>query len=190
VKTQPPRESRNGARSAWLQQKDFNNMISERTIKLIGVLFLMMIAALLLPVNAWAGGLDKSSSLTINKDSTEGWTAICAISVGGVDKGQTYSGRMIFFVLASGGAPSTTIFDVLFQVDPANRVSTQSSPGIYEVTATLRGSKVAVHAEVPFDSISSGDSIFCGSRIDPGTQPPVVGTTLFETLTRTNVDVP
>jgi hypothetical protein len=168
-------------------QKDFNTMKTKRNIKFIAGLLL---AALWLPVNARAGGLDKSSSLTINKDSTEGWTETCDISVGGIDNGQAYSGRVLFFFLPNGGAPSTTIFDILFQVDPANRTWTQSSPGIYEVSATLRGRKVTVHAEVPFDSISSDDSFSCGSRIDPGTQPPAVGTTLFETLTRTNVNVP
>jgi len=83
---------------------------------------------------------------------------------------------MLFQFAAEGQGNSTFVFDANFQVDPANRTWTESSPGIYEVTARLKGRRVIVHAEVTFDTINSGDRIFCDSRIDLGSQP---GTTLF-----------
>lgn len=138
---------------------------------------LLMFAALLFPMGAWAEELNKSNSLTVDKDSITGsWTATCDISVSGVDSRQIYSGRMLFQFLAESAGSATNVFDVEFQVDPANRVSSESSPGIYRVRATLHGHRVAVHAEVTLDSISPGDRLFCDSRIDPGTQPPVAPT--------------
>jgi hypothetical protein len=142
-------------------------------------LLVVMIAALLFAVNAWAGELNKSNSLTVATDSITGsWTATCDIEIGGIDGRQIYSGRMLFQFAAEGEGSATNVFDVEFQVDPANRVWKESSPGIYSVRATLHGRRIAVHAEVAL-SISPGDRLFCDSRIDPGTQPPVVGTTLF-----------
>lgn len=58
---------------------------------------LAVVAALLLPLNVWAADIDKSNSLTIDKDSaTNSWTAKCDISVSGIDNHQPYSGRMLF----------------------------------------------------------------------------------------------
>jgi hypothetical protein len=140
---------------------------------------LVIAAALLFSVNAWAEGLNKSNSLTVENDPmTSSWIATCDISIGGVDTKQTYSGRMLF-QFAPSGLGSTFIFDALFQVDPTNRIWTESSPGIYRVRAALRGRDVTVRAEVKFNTINPGDRIFCNSRIDPGTQPPPTGTTLF-----------
>jgi hypothetical protein len=143
-------------------------------------LVVMVVAALLFAVNASAQGVNKSNSLAVDRDATTGsWTATCDISINGVDGRQIYSGRMLFQFFPSGAGSATTVFDALFQVDPTARVWTDSSSGIYRVEAFLRGHEVAVHAEVAFGSISPGDRLFCNSRIDPGTQPPVVGTTLF-----------
>ena len=140
---------------------------------------LLILAALLLPVSGWAADLDKSNSLTVDKDSTtSSWTATCDISVSGVDQKQIYSGRMLFQFQPSNRA-TIIVFDVLFQVDTQNRTWTASTPGIYKVRAKLRGHDVIVQAEVTFNSINSGDRIFCDSRIDPGVQPPLFGTTLF-----------
>jgi len=139
---------------------------------------LVIVAVLLLPPSVSAKDLNKSNSLTMDKDSTAGsWIATCDISVGGIDETQLYSGRMLFEFLAEGQSSSTFIFDANFQVDRANRTWTQSSPGLYEVAANLKGHRVIVHAEVAFDTINSGDRIFCSSRIDLGTQPPSL--TLF-----------
>jgi len=143
-------------------------------------LLVIVVAALLFAVNASAGDVNKSNSLAVDKDAITGsWTATCDISISGVDERQIYSGRMLFQFFPQGAGSATNVFDVLFQVDPTDRVWTDSSPGIYSVKATLRRRQVAVHAEVAFESISPGDRLFCDSRIDPGTQPPVVGTTLF-----------
>jgi hypothetical protein len=140
---------------------------------------LLIVAVLLLSVNAWAAGLDKTNSLTVeNNPTSSSWTATCDISVGGVEPNQIYSGRMLF-AFAPEGQGGTFVFDALFQVDPTNRIWTESSPGIYKVRANLKGRHVTVHSEVTFSSINPGDRIFCDSRIDPGTQPPPVGTTLF-----------
>jgi hypothetical protein len=142
-------------------------------------LLVVIVTVLLLAVNASAE-VNKSNSLAVDKDAITGsWTATCDISVSGVDERQIYSGRMLFQFLSQGAGSATTVFDILFQVDPTDRVWTDSSPRIYSVKATLRRRQVAVHAEVAFESISPGDRLFCHSRIDPGTQPPVVGTTLF-----------
>jgi hypothetical protein len=139
----------------------------------------VIVAAFLFAVNAWAGELNKSNSLTVDKDAITGsWIATCDISISSVER-QIYSGRMLFEFLPQGAGSSTFIFDAFFQVDPAEPVWTDSNPGIYSVTAILRGHQVAVHAEVAFESIGPGDRLSCGSRIDPGTQPPAAGTTLF-----------
>jgi hypothetical protein len=141
---------------------------------------LLVVAALLLPLNVWAADLNKFNSLTVEKNSaTSSWTATCDISVSGTDNRQTYSGRMLFQFLAAGQGSATVVFDALFQVDPENRTWTQSSPGTYTVTATLKGHDVIVNAEVNFAAINSGDRILCDSRIDSGSQPPSPGATLF-----------
>ena len=138
----------------------------------VGSRLLVIVAVLLLPLSVWAADLKKSNSLTIDKDSTAGgWTATCNISVGGIDGNQTYSGRMLVQFLAESQGSATVIFDANFQVDPANRTWTQSSPGVYEVAAKLKGHQVIVQAEATFDTINPGDRIFCDSRIDLGTQP-------------------
>src|SRR5262249_24485497 len=108
--------------------------------------FLSSVMVVVLANMAWAGELNRSNSLTIGKDSgTALWTATCEISVGGLDVNQIYSGRMRFEFLPSGAGTSTVIFDDSFQVDPANRTSTDSVAGIYEVSAKLKGHEVLVH---------------------------------------------
>jgi len=151
---------------------------------------LLIVAALVLSVNAWAAELDKSSSLTISKDAgASNPTATCRISVGGVDRRHTYSGVMLFQTVDIGQSGATTVFDAVFQVDPVNRIWTDSVPGSYTVTAKLKRDVVTVRADVPL--AIRGGVLFCGSRIDPGTQPPTVGTTLFENHIRMDSgDVP
>lgn len=146
----------------------------------IALCALVIVTALLLPVLVSAQPLNKSNALNIDKNAaTNDWTVSCDIAVSGVDNQQAYSGRMLFEFLPEGQGSSTILFDALFQVDPANRVWSEASLGIYKVTAKLRGHDVVVHAEVIFNAINSGDRIFCSSRIDSGTQPPSVGATLF-----------
>ena len=150
---------------------------------------LVFVTVLLLPLNVWAEDLIKSNSLTIEKDSTVGgWTATCDISLGGTDNGQIYSGRMLFQFLASGQGSSTFIFDALFNVGPDSRTWTESSPGIYKITARLKGHDVIVHAEVRFEALNSGDNLFCDSRIDLGPQPSSL--TLFGANMRSSVPTP
>ncbi len=137
----------------------------------------VIVFALLFSVNVWAGPTNKSNSLTIDKDPvTNNWTATCDISVSGVENNQIYSGVMLF-EFAPSGHGATPILNALFQIDPANRIWTDSSPGAYKISAKLKGHDVLVHAEVKFNSINAGDRIFCSSRIDQGVQPPAV--TLF-----------
>jgi hypothetical protein len=151
---------------------------------------LVIVVVLLLSVNAWAEGLNKSNSLTVENDPmTSSWTATCDISISGVDPHQIYSGVMLFQFSPSFGGPTVGIFNVLFQVDPANRTWTESSPGIYKVSAKLKGRDVTVRAEVKFNTIIGGDRVFCDSRIDPGTQPPV-SPTLFGSNMVSTVQTP
>jgi hypothetical protein len=151
---------------------------------------LMIVAVFLLSVNAWAEGLNKSNSLTVENDPrTSSWTATCDISVSGVDPHQIYSGVMLFQFLPSFGGPTVGIFNVLFQVGPGDRTWTESLPGIYKVKATLRGREVAVRAEVNFNTIIGGDRVSCASRIDPGSQPPV-SPTLFGSNMVSTVQTP
>jgi len=112
---------------------------------------------------------------------TGSWTATCDISIGAVDRHQVFSGRMFFQFLPESAGSATTVFDFLYQVDPSDLTRSESVPSVYDVTATLQGHRVAVHAEVAFDSLNPGpgDRIFCSSTIAEGTlgtQPP----TLFE----------
>ncbi len=59
----------------------------------------VVLAALLFSLKGWAEELDKSQSLTLEKDSvTSRWTATCDASVSGIDRRQIYSGRLLFFV--------------------------------------------------------------------------------------------
>jgi len=144
---------------------------------------LVIVAALLLSANAWAAELDKSSSLAVDKDATTGaWTATCDISVGGVDPAQTYSGRMLLWV------NSAILYDAWFQVNSANRTWTASSPGAYTVVARLKGRGVSVQGDVPLGSNPQGFDVGCDTRIDPGTQPPPTGSTLFEAHMGTHVN--
>jgi hypothetical protein len=100
---------------------------------------LVIVAVLLLPLSVWAEDLKKSNMLTLDKDSTSGsWTATCAISVGDIDQREIHSGRMLF-EFAPSGQGSVFVFDATFQVDQANRTWAQSTPGVYEVTAKLKG---------------------------------------------------
>ena len=127
---------------------------------------LAIVTAVLLPVGGWADAFSKSNSLAIDKDAgTNNWIAACDIAVGGVDNRQTYSGRMLF-EFAPSGQGSTFVFDALFQVDPQNRAWTESNPGIYKVTAKLKGHDVVVHAEVIFSAINAGDSRADASRCE------------------------
>ena len=74
---------------------------------------LVIIATLLLSVNVWGQELDKSQSLTIEKDSvTSRWTATCDASVSGVDPHKIYSGRFII----DGGVGS--VINAAWQVEP------------------------------------------------------------------------
>src|SRR5262245_19355069 len=152
--------------------------MSRRGLQVLSTL-LVIVVAMLSPMDVWADP-SESNSLAIDKDSASGmWTATCDISVSGVDSGQIYSGRMLFEFAAQGQGSSTFVFDALFQVDRENRTWTESSIGIYKVTARLKGHDVLVHAEVTFAAINSGDRVFCSSRIDSGGQPPSSGATLF-----------
>ena len=136
---------------------------------MLNLVFILL--GLLLSGNAFAGGLIKSNSLTVENDpSSSSWTATCDISVSGIEPNNIYSGRMLF-QYAPEGQGSTFIFDALFQVDAANKIWTESSTGIYKVKANLKGKEVAVHAEVLFSSLKQGDRVFCDSRIDQGAQP-------------------
>ena len=151
---------------------------------------LMIVAVLLLSVNAWAEGLNKSNSLIVENDPmTSRWTATCDISVSGVDPHQIYSGVMLFSFLPSFGGPTVSVFNVLFQVGPGDRTWTESAPGTYKVKANLKGREVTVHAEVKFNAIIGGDRVSCDSRIDPGTQPPV-SPTLFGSNMVSTVQTP
>ena len=132
-----------------------------------------IVIALLLPLAAPAAGLTKSNSLTIDKDpGTNTWTATCDIAVRGIDNRQIYSGRMLF-QFRPAGQDATFVFDAVFQMDPDNRTWTESSPGIYNVTANLRGHDVVVHAEVIFNAINEGTRSFVilGSTQAPSPQP-------------------
>lgn len=149
---------------------------------------LVMVAVVLFSVDVWAAGLNKSNSLTVESDpSNSSWTATCEISVSGIEPNQIYSGRMLF-QFAPSGQGSTFIFDVSFQVDPANRTWSESSPGVYKVRAYLRGRQVTVHSEVRVNIINPGDRLFCDSRIDQGTQP--TGPTLFGSNMVSTVQTP
>ncbi len=151
---------------------------------------LVIVVVLSFSVDVQAAGLSKSSSLTVENDpNNSSWTAICDISVGGVAPNQIYSGR-VFFQFSPSGGGGTIIIDAFFQVDPVNRIWTESSPGIYKVRASLKGRDVTVHSEVTFSSINAGDRILCGPRIDPGIQPPPTGTTLFENHMVSTVQAP
>ena len=84
--------------------------------------FLSTVIVIVLSGMVSATKLNKSNTLTIAKDSaTTLWTATCEVSVGGVDVNQIYSGRIYLQFRPSGAPSATTIFDHLFQVDPANR---------------------------------------------------------------------
>ena len=159
-------------------------MAGKGSNKLIGILvravtrvLMSSFMVVLFVVTAWAGGLNKSNSLTVENDPmTSNWTATCDISISGIDPKQIYSGRMLL-QFAPSGQGSTFVFDALFQVDPANRTWVESSPGIYKVKANLRGHNVTVHSEVLFNGINAGDRFFFDSRIDQGAPPS--GPTLF-----------
>jgi hypothetical protein len=143
-------------------------------------LLLAVLAALLLPLNGWAADLSKSSSLVTELDPvTNSWTATCDFSVSGIDQKQTYSGVVLFQFVREVGSTVFLVPGVVFQVDPHDRTWTNSSPGVYNVTAKLKGQDVVVHTEVMLTGINSGDRVFCSGRIDPGIQPPAFGTTLF-----------
>jgi hypothetical protein len=144
----------------------------------------MVTLVLLFVGTSWAGGpnagLSKSNSLTVENDpTTSGWIATCDISVSGVDPQQIYSGVVYFASVLGGGQTGGPVYSFTFQVDPANRTWAQISPGIYKVRAKLKGQDVTVHGEFKFGTLLAGDKISCHSRIDPGTQPPPTGTTLF-----------
>jgi len=143
----------------------------------ITVRTLLVAALLALGAPAWAAApygpnragetLKKSNSLAVkNSPETNTWTALCDMSVGGVDAGQSYSGVVLFqWYRPESVGPATTVFDALFQVDPAHRTWTASA-GIYKVTAKLIDRRVTIHAEVNFATLNDEDMIFCDSRID------------------------
>lgn len=118
---------------------------------------------------SWAAGVNKSNSLTIeNNPGTSNWTATCEISVSGVDAEKSYSGVMRIQYLSWEGGAAVPVFNAIFQVDPANRVWTESLTGDYTVKAILKGSDVMVHAEFKFNTPISGDRVSCAARIDQG----------------------
>ena len=137
-----------------------------------------IVAALLLPLAAWAADLKTHSALTVDSNATtEDATAKCDISVTGVDRKGTYSGVMRF-VYEKYNEFNVEVFYAVFQVDPLNPTWTESSPGVYTVTAQLKRQVVAVQAQVPV-SLDGAVRIYCDSRIDAGTQPPALGATIY-----------
>jgi hypothetical protein len=131
---------------------------------------LLLIAVVLLAGSAWAQELDKSQSVTIEKDSkTRSWTGFCAAALGGLDPRQTYSGRFLLIFTPNVGSP-VNVIDATWQVDPQNRTWTASSPGISQFTARLAGQDVSLDGVVNLTSLhfASGESILCSTRFDRG----------------------
>ena len=129
-----------------------------------------IVAALLLSMNAGAADLKTSNSLVVTKNVTTGTaTATCQLSASGLDRTGTYSGVMLFRYEEVSAA--VEIFYVVFKVDPANPVWTETSPGVYSVTATLKRGAVTVTADVPL-TVGLMNQVLCDARIDAGSQPP------------------
>src|SRR5260370_34465423 len=89
--------------------------------------------------------IDKSSDLSVNGKAGAGtstWTA----SVGGIDPSKTYDGTVLFEYQPSGGA-TVIILWVFPSVNQSAPTFTASGTD-YIVTATLRGHRVLIKAEV------------------------------------------
>lgn len=141
-------------------------------------LALVILGLLLLSSNAFAAGIDKTNSLTVENDpATNAWLATCDISVSGIEPNQVYSGVMLFYGLFGGGQTGSTIFSISFQVDSTNTTSTETDPGIYNFKARLKGKSLNAQAVVRFSSLVGGDRLNCDSRLDRGL--PGSPTTLF-----------
>jgi hypothetical protein len=134
---------------------------------------LLLIAMLLLSGNVWAQELDKSQSLTLQKDAKIGvWVGRCEAAVNGLDSQAIYSGRLILQFFRQFG-PTIFIFDSTWQVDPSNRTFTESGPATSQFIATLKGKEVRLLTEVSLTSLNVefGDGVICSTRFDRGAAP-------------------
>lgn len=133
----------------------------------------ILVGVLFLSVNVWAQEqeFDKSSSLTLEKDSkTATWTGICDASLSGVDPTQTYSGRLLVFVTPSTG-PTTFLIDESWEVSSQDRTFTNSSPGIWTVRVKFTGRTITLQAQVTFGSLNANDRMRCDFRFNRGAVP-------------------
>jgi len=133
---------------------------------------LLFIATLLLAGNVWAQELDKSQSVTLEKNGRTGvWVARCEAAVNGLDPQAIYSGRPIFQFFDSN--VTTNVLDITWQVDPSNRTFTESGPASSQFTATLKGKEVRLLGELNLTSLNVqfGNGVICSTRFDRGAAP-------------------
>ena len=142
--------------------------------KLRKCLFVTACLVTLVAANVWAQeSLDKSSSLTIERDSRTGsWMGICDASVKGIDPRETYGGVLLVFLPPPPPGP---LFTAIWEVSPQDRTFTDSDPGIWTFRAKLRGRTVTIQAEVTFGTIAPA-GIRCDHRFDRVDDPGFFGT--------------
>jgi hypothetical protein len=129
---------------------------------------------LLLPVVAFAG--DRLSFLTVDQDNqfTALSTIVCKIRASRLTPTRTYSGTLDLEWQSNNPSQNGYAVTVPFEVSPAAPTYTETSPGAYEITATLVKGRVLVVLKVPVP-LSPDDVVLCNGRINLGERAAPLG---------------
>ena len=129
-------------------------------------LVIIFFCAMFLSTISVAGEIGKKSYLSFEKDGKTGeWTGVCHISVNGVNKKETYSGRMRWVSYLGVGVP-----DIFWVISSDNPIYTESAPGVYEFQAKLTGREIIAEGVFYVPEIISGQngSFSCDPTISLG----------------------
>jgi hypothetical protein len=131
-----------------------------------------ILSLLLFPALAFAG--DRLSYLTVNQDNryTAISTIVCKVQASRLNPDREYSGTVYFQWQPVSGNGYT--FNVGFDVSPAAPTYVETSPGAYDITATLVKGRVLVVLKVPAP-LSPDDLVLCNGRINIGPRSAPLG---------------